>query len=78
MGSILMNTKGMILVTGCSGLVGTHLCNKLEEYGYSVVGVDIKYSPVLPDSDRFQYHNIDLRDNEMMLEFYLTNMNLLV
>ena len=47
MGSILMNTKGMILVTGCSGLVGTHLCNKLEEYGYSVVGVDIKYSPAL-------------------------------
>ena len=66
MGSILMNTKGMILVTGCSGLVGTHLKlldNKLEEYGYSVVGVDIKYS-IIDDSDRFQYHNIDLRDNE--------------
>jgi len=41
MGSILMKTKGTILVTGCNGLVGTHLCNKLEEKGYSVVGVDI-------------------------------------
>ena len=29
-----MATKGMILVTGCSGLVGTHLCQKLEEDGY--------------------------------------------
>ena len=45
MGSILMMTKGMILVTGCSGLVGTHLCQKLEDDGYSVVGVDIKFSP---------------------------------
>ena len=44
MGSILMTTKGMILVTGCSGLVGTHLCQKLEDDGYSVVGVDIKFS----------------------------------
>ena len=62
MGSILMATKGMILVTGCSGLVGTHLCQKLEENGYSVVGVDIKYSQELPATEQFQYHNIDLRD----------------
>jgi nucleoside-diphosphate-sugar epimerase len=61
MGSILMETKGVILVTGCSGLVGTHLCNKLEDYGYSVIGVDIKYSDALPNSDRFIFHNIDLR-----------------
>ena len=57
-----MATKGMILVTGCSGLVGTHLCQKLEEDGYSVVGVDIKYSQELPATEQFQYHNIDLRD----------------
>ena len=57
-----MATKGMILVTGCSGLVGTHLCQKLEEYGYSVVGVDIKFSHALPATEQFQYHHIDLRD----------------
>ena len=62
MGSILMATKGMILVTGCSGLVGTHLCQKLEDDGYSVVGVDIKFSPALHATEQFQYHNIDLRD----------------
>ena len=58
MGSILMATKGVILVTGCSGLVGTHLCQKLEENGYSVVGVDIKYSHELPATEQFQFHNM--------------------
>ena len=63
MGSILMTTKGMILVTGCSGLVGTHLCQKLEDDGYSVVGVDIKFSPQhYLATEQFQFHNIDLRD----------------
>ena len=64
MGCVLIMTKGMILVTGCSGLVGTHLCNKLEDYGYSVVGVDVKWSDALPDGDRFIFHNIDLRDSD--------------
>ena len=64
MGCVLIMTKGMILVTGCSGLVGTHLCNKLEDYGYSVVGVDVKWSNALPEGDRFIFHNIDLRDSD--------------
>tara|TARA_B100001564_G_scaffold153594_1_gene128980 strand:+ start:281 stop:1249 length:969 start_codon:yes stop_codon:yes gene_type:complete len=64
MGSILMGTKGRILVTGCSGLVGTHLVKKLEDYGYSVVGVDLKYSKELPDSDRFIFEDMDLRDSD--------------
>ena len=59
-----MKTKGTILVTGCSGLVGTHLCNKLEDLGYSVVGVDLRYSRSLPESDRFQFLELDLRDVE--------------
>ena len=64
MGCVLIMTKGMILVTGRSGLVGTHLCNKLEDYGYSVVGVDVKWSDALPEGDRFIFHNIDLRDSD--------------
>ena len=59
-----MGTKGRILVTGCSGLVGTHLVKKLEDYGYSVVGVDLKYSKELPDSDRFIFQDMDLRDSD--------------
>mgnify|MGYP001295483344 FL=1 len=31
-----------ILVTGCSGLVGTHIVDQLIEKGYFVVGVDLK------------------------------------
>ena len=59
-----MTTKGRILVTGCSGLVGTHLVHKLLDYGYSVVGVDLKYSKQLPDDDKFIFQNVDLRDSD--------------
>ena len=59
-----MGTKGKILVTGCSGLVGTHLVHKFLDYGYSVVGVDIKYSKELPDNDRFIFQDMDLRDSD--------------
>jgi len=53
-----------ILVTGCSGLVGTHLVNKLLEKNYSVVGVDIKKSDYLSTNDRFTFLQLDLRDVE--------------
>jgi len=51
-----------ILVTGCSGLVGTHLVNKLLEKNYYVVGVDLHKSDNLPEHDKFTFHNMDLRD----------------
>lgn len=53
--------NGKVLVTGCSGLVGTHLSNKLVNKGYDVVGVDIKTSDYLPENN-FEFHQIDLRD----------------
>jgi GDP-L-fucose synthase len=53
---------GSILVTGCSGLVGTHLVHKLLEKDYYVVGVDLYKSDNLPTHDKFTFHNIDLRD----------------
>jgi GDP-L-fucose synthase len=51
-----------IMVTGCSGLVGTHLTHKLIELGYIVYGVDIKKSNNLPNSQNFEFFDIDLRD----------------
>lgn len=53
-----------ILVTGCSGLVGTHLVNKLLQKKYIVVGVDIKQSTNLPQDENFTFLNLDLRDVE--------------
>ena len=53
--------NGKILVTGCSGLVGTHTANKLVEKGYEVVGVDIKTSKFLPKKN-FEFILMDLRD----------------
>ena len=32
--------KDKILVTGCAGFIGMHLCEKLFDLGYNVVGVD--------------------------------------
>lgn len=53
---------GSILVTGCSGLVGTHLVQKLLEKNYYVIGVDLYQSDNLPIDDKFTFHNMDLRD----------------
>ena len=55
---------GSILVTGCSGLVGTHLVYKLIDKDYHVVGVDIKKSEHLPLDDKFTFLQLDLRDVE--------------
>lgn len=32
--------KDKILVTGCAGFIGMHLCEKLFELGYDVIGID--------------------------------------
>lgn len=52
-----------ILVTGCSGLVGTHISKQLIDKGYIVVGVDVK-EPIINQTNKFKFHNIDLRDVE--------------
>ena len=60
-----------ILVTGCSGLVGTHIVDQLIEKGYEVVGVDLK-KPNREDSDNFEFHDIDITDSlEVSLLFDL-------
>jgi len=51
----------LILVTGCSGLVGTHIVDQLIEKGYDVVGVDLK-KPNRKDSDNFEFHQMDITD----------------
>jgi GDP-L-fucose synthase len=59
-----------ILVTGCSGLVGTHLSHKLLEKGYEVVGVDLKGSNFLPHHPNFIYIQLDLTDKKSVEELF--------
>jgi GDP-L-fucose synthase len=50
------------LVTGSSGLAGTHLIEKLLNKGYEVIGVDFN-PPVKPiDNQNFKFISFDLRN----------------
>ena len=60
MGSVL----GRILVTGCSGLVGTHVVKKLLEKNYSVHGMDLLPMKEEINDDRFLFSSTDLRESE--------------
>jgi GDP-L-fucose synthase len=60
MGSVL----GRILVTGCSGLVGTHVVEKLLDKNYAVYGLDIVDMKETIIDDRFHFAKCDLRDYE--------------
>jgi GDP-L-fucose synthase len=51
-----------ILITGCSGLVGTHLVKKCLEKGYEVIGVDLKEPLIDFDKSFFTHHKLDLTE----------------
>jgi len=55
-----------ILVTGSSGLVGTHLVHKLIEKGYYVVGVDLKRPDYEIDPKKFNFIQVDLTDSKIV------------
>jgi UDP-glucuronate 4-epimerase len=62
-----------VLVTGCAGFIGSHLCEKLLGAGHRVIGLD-NFSSFYPrpikernmggfiDHPQFQFHELDLRD----------------
>lgn len=51
-----------ILVTGSSGLVGTHLIEKLLNRGYEVIGVDFNPPIKTIDNQNFKFISFDLRN----------------
>jgi len=53
-------SKEKILVTGASGMIGSHLVKSLLQHEYQVVGVDIKERPI--DDDNYSFHSVDLGD----------------
>lgn len=54
-----MNKK-KVLVTGSSGMIGSHLAQALLQNGYEVVGLDIKNGSIR--NDGFSFHAVDLGD----------------
>ena len=67
-----MKTKGRILVTGCSGLVGTHAVEKLLEKNYSVHGIDIVDMKKTINDDRFLFSKCDLRETDEVEDIFNT------
>jgi nucleoside-diphosphate-sugar epimerase len=65
-----------ILVTGCAGFIGSHLCEQLVALGHEVIGVDALTDYYAPDAKRgnlarlyeasqFVFHNLDLAADDL-------------
>jgi UDP-glucuronate 4-epimerase len=66
-----------ILVTGAAGFIGSHVCEYFIELGYHVIGIDsfddfypVKFKQLnlirLQENSRFQFHQVDIRDNKTL------------
>lgn len=60
-----------ILITGCSGLVGTHLVKKCIALGYDVVGVDLYRNEFLP-IDGWSFLKKDLTSSDVIEKIFTT------
>lgn len=71
--------KKTILVTGCAGFIGYHLCDRLLKKGFRVIGVDNlnDYYDVVLKSERLrllisqglEFEKIDISDKESLFKF---------
>ena len=65
---------GNILITGCAGLIGSHLSQHLLKRGHVVVGVDDLsggYEDWLPREPNFKFFKEDLADSEYLENIFL-------
>lgn len=76
-----MSSQGNVFVTGAAGFIGFHLCRKLCNYGYSVVGLDnindyydksLKFArlEILKQEPNFEFHHVDLVDKENLFKLF--------
>ena len=62
-----MGKINKILVTGAAGFLGSHLCEKLINLGYEVIGIDNMIGGDLENlPEKIQFHNIDCCDFSKM------------
>ena len=54
-----------VIVTGATGFIGPHLCNRLVELGSNVYAVSRNYSSQL-NTDKINYQSVDLSDIEQV------------
>lgn len=63
----------MILVTGASGLIGSHLCKKLLSEGYQVVGLVHKRANPVLDS-LLDHNNLNISQGDIREECFIQNL----
>ena len=73
-----MSQRKRVLVTGCSGLVGTFLTTELlkDNINYDVIGVDIKKPHIKYNSlyeNKFKFYNLDLTIEENVNKLFETH-----
>ena len=76
-----MFNKKRLLVTGCAGFIGMHLCKRLLEDGYEIYGIDnlndyydpkLKYDrlEILSQNKMFKFDKIDISDYETLFSVF--------
>jgi GDP-L-fucose synthase len=73
-----MTNKKKVLITGCSGLVGTFAVSQFlrDNFKYEVVGVDLQDYPIKINSlynDRFTFLKMDLTDTNKLIHLFESN-----
>ena len=61
-------SKKKVLVTGSSGMIGSHLVQSLLQDGYKVVGVDIRNGTIT--NDNYSFHSVDLGNIESIYSVF--------